>query len=265
MNGPTLLEQHNGPIKTKVGAAYPGSHAIFRGHNLHEELRDLEWIDLHAYGILGRRLTPNQIEMINSLWVTTSYTDTRLWNNRVAALAGSARSSVTLGLSAAIAISDATVFGGKAGLRAFNFLISAGKRVKAGEDLQTIVMHEAKANRVYGYGRPINSTDERSPWIMGKAASLGLADGEHVKLAFEVEKILVAAYPQLKMNYAAMHAAFIADMGLTGREYHMLRYPTFIAGMTPCMVEALEKPEQVLYATKCNEVNYQGVAKRTWK
>ncbi len=264
MKGPALLKEHTGRVRTRMGAAYPGSHAVFRGHNLHEELRDLDWVDLYVFGICGRRLSKQQIEMLHAIWVYTSYPDARLWNNRVAALAGSARSSANLGIVAALAISEATVYGGKAGLRAIDFLQRTLQRTRQGDDLETLVLEEARAHRIYGYGRPINNKDERLPWIMDLAAKLGLDGGEHVKLAFEVEKILLPRYPQLRMNYASLHAALIADMGLTAREYQLLRIPTFLAGMPPCLVDGAEKPEGVLFATPCEGVAYNGAAPRPW-
>lgn len=265
MTGPALLQRHAGRLDTGVGACYPGSHAIFRGHDLHRDLRELDWVDLYVFGITGRRLTPAQVEMLHAIWVCTSYPDARLWNNRVAALAGSARSSANLGVVAALALSEATVYGGQAGLRAFDFLRRTLERTADGAPLESLVLDEARQHRIYGYGRPINSTDERLPWIMELAAGLGLAEGKHVKLAFEVEKVLLPHYPELRMNYASLHAALIADMGLTPREYQLLRIPTFLAGMPPCIMEAAEKPEGVLFATPCSGVSYSGMPRRAWR
>lgn len=264
MSGPALLAHHAGRLETSAGACYPGSHAIFRGHDLHRDLKELDWIDLYVFGITGRRLTPAQIEMLHALWVCTSYPDTRLWNNRVAALAASARSSANLGVCAALAVSEATVYGGGAGLRAIDFLQRAVEAVAAGVDLAPLVLAEARAHRVYGYGRPLNSIDERLPWIMALATRLGLDSGPHLKLAFEVEQHLLPHYPQLRLNYAALHAALIADMGLTARQYQLLRIPTFLAGMPPCVVEAAGKPEGALFPTPCAGVAYEGVARRPW-
>ena len=264
MKGPAFLEQNAGRLKTSMGACYPGSHTVFRGHDLHRELKDMDWVALYVFGITGRRLAPEQIEMLHAIWVCTSYPDARLWNNRVAALAGSARSSANLGIAAALAVSEATVYGGGAGIRAIAFLQTALQRVEQGAGLAELVLTEAKARRIYGYGRPINSIDERIPWIMALAQHLGLAEGRHVTLAFEVEKTLLPHYPHLRMNYAALHAALIADMGLSVREYQLLRVPTFLAGMPPCLVEAAQKPEGSLFPTPCDGIAYEGLAARSW-
>lgn len=265
MNGPKVLEESAGRLKTRMGACFPGSHAVFRGHDLHAELKEMDWVELYLFGITGRRFTPQQIELLHAIWVYTSYPDARLWNNRVAALAASARSSANLGVTAALAISEATTYGGQAGMRAIEFLIRARTEIERGADLEALVLAEARERRVYGFGRPINSTDERIPWMMDLVRRLGLDQGPHLKLAFEVERILVQRYPKLKMNYAALHAALIADMGLSEREYQLLRIPTFLAGMPPCVVEAAEKPEGGVFPIPCDSIAYEGVPKRTWR
>ena len=54
------------------------------------------------------------------------------WNNRVAGLAGTTRSSPVLGLTAALAISEASIYGGLPGVRAIDFFLRAGRALDAG-------------------------------------------------------------------------------------------------------------------------------------
>lgn len=265
MKGPALLRQHSGTLPTKVGGAFPGSHVIFRGHDLHRDLHQLGWVDLYTFGVLGRRLTPEQLEMIQALWVSTSYPDARIWNNRIAALAANSRSSVNLGMMAGIAASEATVYGGNAALRSMHFLQTALNRVSNGETLEEVVWAEAERDHIYGYGRPLNSIDERIPGTMALAEKLNMHHGRHLLLAFEIEKILLPRYAQLRMNFTVLHAAIISDIGLTVREFQLLRVPVFLGGMGPCAAEAAEKPEGVLFATACDGVDYHGPAEREWK
>ncbi len=264
MSGVEFLAQNVGRLTTRVGACYPGSHANFRGHDLHLDLKDLDWVELYIFGITGRRFSEAQVRLLHAIWVYTSYPDARLWNNRVAALAASARSSSNLGMAAAIAVSEATVYGGRAGLQSMQFLMRARAALDSGVELSAFVQIELMARRIYGYGRPINSTDERIPWMMALAKELGVDQGRHLTLAFDVEKILLPRYPKLRMNYAALHAALIADLGLSLREYQLLRVPTFMAGMVPCSVEAAEKPQGAIFPTPCTGVTYEGADIRAW-
>lgn len=264
MSGPEILKQHAGRLRTRMGACFPGSHAVFRGNDLHERLRDLDWVGLYVFGITGRRLSGAEVELLHALWVCTSYPDARLWNNRVAALAASARSSSNLGITAALAVSEAKAYGGQAGLMAMEFLQRAQRGVENGESVDILVATEIGARHIYGYGRPIPSADERIPWVVALAGRLGLDSGVHLKLAFEVERVLLPRFPQLRINYAAVYAALVADMGFSLREYQILRVPTFLAGMAPCAVEAAENPEGTLFPTPCDGVTYEGVGVRSW-
>lgn len=264
MKGPDLLEQHMGRLRTRMGACFPGSHAVFRGNDLHVRLLDLDWIGLYVLGITGRRPSDREIELLHALWVCTSYPDARLWNNRVAALAASARSSANLGVTAALGVSEATAYGGRAGLKAMEFLQRVRRGVEEGGTVENLVAAEIGARRIYGYGRPIASADERIPWVVALADRLGLGGGAHLGLAFEVERVLLSRYPQLRINYAAVYAALVADMGFSLREYQILRVPTFLAGMAPCVVEAAASPEGTLFPTRCDGVVYEGVEARSW-
>jgi len=150
MKGPELLEQHVGRLVTSAGAFFPGERAVFRGYDLHTSLKDMDWLELYLFGITGRRFTPQQVSVVQALWCYTSYPDARLWNNRVAALTGTARSTGTLGIAAALAVSEAQIYGRGVDMRASEFLTRAKKMVDEGADLETLVRTEIKEKRGIG-------------------------------------------------------------------------------------------------------------------
>lgn len=252
-------------MKTRMGAAYPGSHAVFRGHDLHAELRDLDWLDLYVFGITGRRHDPAQLKLLHAIWTYTSYPDARLWNNRVAALAASARATPGLGLAAGLAVSEAVIYGGQAGLRAFDFLLRAREQVEQGQDLAGVVAAELGRRRIYGYGRPIHAADERNAWMLALTDTLGIAPGPYRSLATAVEGLLLARNPALRMNYAALAAALLADLGFSRLEFQLFWAPVFLAGMPPCYREAAEREEGLTFALPCSTIRYIGVADRRWR
>ncbi|MBI1887134.1 MAG: citryl-CoA lyase [Nitrosomonadales bacterium] len=266
MNGPQLLEQQVGRLVTRMGAVFPGERAVFRGEDLHASLKDMGWLELYLFGITGRCFTPQQISVVQALWCYTSYPDARLWNNRVAALAGTARSTGTLGIAAALAVSEAQIYGRGVDLRASEFLTRTRTGVDAGADLKELVRDEIKQRRgIAGYGRPITSGDERIAPMMALVRAQGLDGGPHLRLAFEVEKILLAGRWRLHMNYAALAAALCADFGLSLREYYFASLMAFLAGMPPCYLEAAEKPEGQLFPLPCRVLSHEGVARRRWR
>lgn len=252
-------------MKSRMGGFVPGSHAVLRGHDLHRELKDMEWVELYVFGITGRRFSPEQLRLLNALWVYTSYPDPRLWNNRVAALAGSARSSGTLGVAAALAVSEASIYGRGVDIRAIDFLRRTRDAIEAGAGLAECVAQEIAAHRsIAGYGRPLTSRDERMAPTLALARSLGLDGGPHFTLAFAVEEYLLAGRLRWRMNYAALAAALVADMDVTTREYYLIAFPTFLAGMQPCFIEATERPEGMTFPLSCADIHYEGKASRRW-
>lgn len=265
VTGPDMLQKHVGVLKSRMGTFYPGSHVIFRGHDLHTELKEMDWIEIYFFGITGRRLTKEQLRLMHSIWTYTSYPDVRLWNNRVAALAGSSRSTGTLGLSAALAVSEASIYGGGILNRAIDFFIRTQKIVESGGDLVECISKElAEYRSIGGYGRPLVNGDERIPPLLALAKDLGLDQGPYLRLAFAVEEKLLKGRWRMKMNYVALVAALVADMGLSTRDCYLFLFPVFLAGMPPGFIEASERTEGTLYPVSCADVLYEGQSRRTW-
>lgn len=263
--GKNLLQENAGVLKSRMGAAYPGSHAVFRGHDLHKDLKDMDWIELYVFGITGRRFTKEQLCLMHAMWTYTSYPDVRLWNNRVAALAGSSRSTGTLGIAAALAVSEASIYGGGILTRTMDFFIRTQRRIENGEDLTDCIREELAVHRsIGGYGRPLVNGDERIPHLLALARSLGLDLGPYLRLAFALEEKLLAGRWRMKMNYMALASALIADIGFSTRECYLFFFPVFLAGMSPGYIEAAERPEGSLYPISCASIMYEGQPRRTW-
>lgn len=265
MKGPEALLNNVDVLKTSMGAFVPGVRAVFRGHDLHSEFKDMDWFELYIFGITGRRFSPEQVRFLHAIYVLTSYPDARIWNNRVAALAGSSRSTACLGVSAALAISEASIYGGGIYIPSTDFLLRTRKEIDRGGKLADCVLKELKARRgIAGYGRPIVASDERNEPLLEIARILGFDKGPHVQLAYAVEDFLLKGRWRLRMNYAGLLSAFAADLGLSARENYLFLYPVFLAGMLPCYIEASEKAEGVTFPVLCSSVSYEGVPKRTW-
>jgi hypothetical protein len=262
---PADLGAHVGRIRSRMGACFLGSHAVFRGHDLHGELGALEWTALYLLGITGRRFSDAQVLLLQSIWCYTSYPDARLWNNRVVALAGTTRSTGTLALSAGLALSEAGIYGIGPCLAAIRFFVRTRAELAGGADLATCVRRELSLRRgIAGYGRPLVATDERIEPILDLAGRLGLAGGPHLALAHEVDAYLRQQRLRMKMNYAAVVSALAADLGLTPREHYFFILPVFLAGMPPGYLEAAERPAGTLLPLPCRAVTYRGAQRRRW-
>ena len=265
MKGPEFLSRHVGKIESAVGGFVPGSHATMRGLDLHASFKDANWADLFLFSITGRRLTQAQVELVQSIWIYTSYPDARLWNNRVAGLAGTARSTGSLALAAALAVSEATIYGGGTYMPAIDFLQRTYRNIQAGRSLQECIDEEFETRRgISGFGRPLTSRDERLIPLMNRALQLGLGSGPHVQLVKQIEEHLTNRRLRLRINFAALAAALLADQGFTPTEMYLSGFPTFLAGMVPVFMEANSKTEGALFPIPCEDISYSGPSPRSW-
>jgi len=261
-----LLEAEQRWVTQMGGWFGKEQRVVYRGKDLFHDLKDLSWIELLLFGITGRNFSKQQIDLFNAIWVICiSYPDPRLWNNRVAALAGTARSSASLAIAAATAVSEATVYGWKAELRSMDFLQRAMKKKKFGISIEKIVTDEIKTYKtISGYSRPIPIADERIAPLLGKAKELDLAQGDYLSLSFEIETVLLAKHPRGFMNIAAMIAGLAADQGFSCHELHQFMGLGFSAGIYPCFIEASEKPEGHFFPIRCERIDYRGEKPRQW-
>lgn len=267
MASPTLLETFEGPLRTVMGGCFPGQRAVMRGQDIHAVLKDVDWMDMYLFAVTGRRHTSGQLKVLHAIWTNTSYPDARLWNNRVAALAGSTRSTGILGVSAALAVSEASIFGGQVELAVADFLVRARDASDSGKGLDGFVAEELRTHRgIGGYGRPLgrSAADERNAIIIGIATREGLGQGVFLKLAQDVERILLAGRWRMRMNYAAVATALSLDLGLSPRECYLYMLPAFMAGMAPCYLEACSRPELATFPLRCTALKFDGVARRAW-
>jgi hypothetical protein len=259
------LDAYTGPLQSRVGGVVGGERAVFRGYDLHRDLREIHWVELLFFGASGRRFSPSEVRVCNAMMTFTSYPDARIWNNRVAALAGTARSTGNLGLSAAEAISEAAIFGRQVDYRALDFLFHARACHDGGGDLAAFVAdHLARHRHVAGFGRPLTAEDERIGPMLALLTEEGFDDGPFLSVARRVGEILQAGRWRYRMNYAGLVAAVCGDFGLTPEQYSLVAFPAFICGMIPCYQEAREKPAGAIMPIPCDAINYNGAPPRRW-
>jgi citrate synthase len=267
VRGPEQLFDSEDRWVTSMGAWFPGKRVVLRGQDLFHDLKELSWMALLLYAITGRILDERQVRLFEGIWrISSSYPEPRLWNNRIAALAVSVRSTGSLGVSAGIAVSEATIYGQGPLIRAMEFLLRAQEQLNQGINLTDVVLAELKKYRgIAGFGRPIIRTDERIAPLMALVEELGYGDGVYVNLVFEIEKILLAGGWRLHMNIAALDAALAADQGLTVGQFYMYMILCFTAGIVPCAIDASRSPAGTFFPLRCNRIQYKGRPHRLWE
>ncbi len=263
MSNHQLLENED-KLETSMGKAYLCERVVMRGKDLHHELGGDDWLKFYLFSITGREFSEAQLTILNFFWVATSYPDSSIWPNHVAALSGSARSTASLSLSAGMAVSEASVYGRRPDRKALDFFYRIGAALKNGERLEDFVDHELKERkRIYGYGRPLASIDERIPHTLSLLRELGLDKEVYLNIALDVYRYLKRTRG-LSMNIAALYSAVAADIGFTPEEYQQFMTPAFIAGMVPCYQDARDRPEGSFFPVRCESVVYTGRSARDW-
>ncbi len=262
-----LLEEFEDRLLTSMGAWFQGERVVFRGKDLFHELNENSWMSILLFGITGREFSENQLAFFERIWtLCASYPEPRIWNNRVAALAGTARTTASLAIGAATAISEATIYGRRPDIRAIDFLFRAKDVKDRNESLAQFIRAEYQKHGVIaGYGRPISEKDERLAPIIRMAKQFGCYNGDYVKLAYEIERTIVALQGGPKMNIAGLGSALIADQGLSAEEFYRFMVLSFSAGMFPCYIDALEKPEGSFFPLRCSRIKYLGKPPRKWQ
>lgn len=261
------FEKYEDNWQTSMGGWSPEGKVILRGKTLFTELNEKSWMEYLLFAATGRE-SPKIARLMEAMWVIcTSFPDPRIWNNRIAALAGTARSTGVLASAGALAVTEATIFGLKPIKGATDFFYRADRRMQKGELIEEIVQSELKQFRsVYGYGRPIVNRDERIEPMMEFAASLGCGQGKFIKLAFDIERYFLGTRLKYRMNIAAVCAALLADEGLSPTEFYHMATLAFTAGVMPCFIDAEDKDEGSFFPLRISRIDSSGCEKlRDWR
>ena len=266
LNGPERLKAFEDNWQTEMGAWFPGERVVLRGKDVFAELSNQGWMEFLFYAVTGRN-SPIAARIIEGIWlISSSYPDPRLWNNRIAALGGTSRTTAALALAAGNAASEATLYGLRTSRGAFDFLKRANKKLDAGMPLDTIIKKELKKYRaIYGYGRPLVNVDERIAPLIKFVKSVGAKESKYISLALSINDYFQASRYKFQINISAIAAAVAADFGLSIEEFYHLAALSFVGGIFPCYIDSREKPEGAFFPLAVDRINSSPrQVKRLW-
>ena len=183
MTDHSKLEKYEDNWQTSMGGWFPGEKVVLRGKNVFTELNDRSWMEYLLFAATGRE-SPKIAKLMEGMWVIcTSFPDPRIWNNRIAALAGTSRSTGVLATAGALAVTEANIYGARAILGASDFLYRASNELDKNQRLEDVLVTELRTHRsVFGFGRPVLDEDERVSPMMNFAKSLGYGNGSLYKI-----------------------------------------------------------------------------------
>ncbi len=252
--------------KSKLGGSIPGERAVFRGRDVFNEFKHWSWLKMLYFCVIGTEPAEETEKFLNGLYCTCfNFSDPRIWNNRVAALAATASSTAQLGVCAASAISEAEIYGGPPVSEALSFLLEAKKKFDRGETIKDIVDIELNSNGVlYGFGRPINKNDERIIPTLNLLKELNLYDRPYIQFALKIQNELLSRKNKTGFNIGGVMAAFCADDGMTPKQLYQLMVVCFYVGQLACYIESDSKIVGSFYPLRCNKISYSGHKGKVW-
>jgi len=247
-----------------MGAWFPGEKVVLRGQDLFKSFGEKSWMSLLVYGITGRKLSDDESNLLESIWnISTSFPDPRLWNNKIAALSGTTRSTCALAISNAIAVTEASIFGGRPILRVTELLIELSQCEM--DVIETkLAAYLTKYRAIPGFGRPIVKVDERKEPVLAIAEKHGFGNGKCLQIVHRIEAAEIAKRYKLSANIAAIYGALMVDMGFSAVEAYQVSILAFSAGMFPCYIDATRKPEGAFFPIEVSQIEYFGKTSRKW-
>jgi hypothetical protein len=255
-------DKHRGVIRSRKGGWKIGQGVFSHGYDLMEDLMGkvsyFQLLVLHATGRLPERRVADWIE---TTYFCLNWPDSRIWCNQVGALGGTMRTSVVSATAAGILAGDSRAYGQGTQVEAVSFIQSALSEKKRGLTPREIVQNECKRHggkpHIMGFARPIAKGDERVGALEKLTQRLEFIPGEHLQLAYEIEKVLAEDFDEY-MNVSGYASAFLADQGFTPQETYQFCATLVACGVMACYVDAFERPPETFLPMRCDDIDYQG-------
>lgn len=268
--------------QANAGAWFAGERVVMHGENILQSMQGKSWMDIMLLGIMGKAPSSAKARFLDEVLVFSGcIPDPRLWNNRIAALAGTARSSSTLAISAATAASDAVIYGFQPTVGAFIMLNKIAVQLDEGMELEDLLAERlaerknplrgspAKGKKrevdcLPGYGRPVAKGDERIPPLMEVLKRYQLEEGKAINLAFAVQGKLHEMGYKLHLNMGGLIAAIGMDQNLGAQEFLHYLTACFCPGLMACFDDAASQPAGSFFPMRCEQIDYKGESERQW-
>lgn len=262
-----FLDKQRGKIYSKTGGWFPGKGVFSHGFSMLEELVGkksyMQILILNATGTLVERKVADWVEAI---YGCLSWPDPRIWCNQIGALSGSARTSALCATTMGCLATDSRSYGVLPLVEALRFIQTAMKRYQAGQSVESIVDAETEKHGgkpyIVGYKRPIAKGDERLETMENYSHELGFEEGEHLRLAYDIEAVLLEKHSE-GMNIAGYMAGFLSDLGFSPEEVYNMFTLLVGSGVTACYLDSSNRPKGSFLPLRCDDVEYTGVAPRS--
>lgn len=260
------LDRRRGKIISATGGWFPGKGVFSHSYSMLEELvGEKTYFQILILNATGRLVEKPLADWIEALYGCLSWPDPRIWCNQIGALAGAARTSVMSATAMGSLAADSRIYGVLPLLESVAFIQQALTNHKQGMTPAQIIDNAFAACTgkpyIMGYRRPIAKGDERLVVMEQVGRKLGFTIGEHMLLAYEIEKDLLQRIDE-GMNINGYMSAFLADQGFSADECYQMFSMLVASGVTACYLDTYKRPPDTFLPLRCDDIDYQGAAKR---
>lgn len=260
------LEQHRNRIVSNTGGWFPGKGVYSHGYSMLEELvGEKSYFQILILNATGKMVDAPLATWVEAIYGCLSWPDPRIWCNQIGALAGSVRTSVVAATCAGVLATDSRAYGVLPLIEGVNFIQNALIQHKQGASPDEIVKHATSARagkpHIVGYIRPIAKGDERLDTMEKISKRLNLSTGDHLTLAYAIEKVLMEKYDE-GMNINGYVSAVLSDHGFSADEIYQMFSMLVASGVTACYLDTYHRPPETFLPLRCDDIDYQGAAPR---
>lgn len=260
------LDQRRGKVISNTGGWFPGKGVFSHGYSMLEELvGEKTYFQILILNSTGKLVDKPLADWVEALYGCLSWPDPRIWCNQIGALAGTVRTSVMAATAMGSLAADSRIYGVFPLLESVAFIRAALVKHQAGATPSAIIQDAFAACTgkpyIMGYRRPIAKGDERLEVMEKVGAKLGFSVGEHMRLAYKIEKTLLAECDE-GMNINGYMSAFLADQGFTADEAYQMFAMLVASGVTACYLDTYKRPPNTFLPLRCEDIDYQGTPRR---
>ncbi len=264
MNKPdtSLWDQQRNKIVSKKGGWFVGDGVYCHGYNMMDELvGKATYMQVVMLNVTGRLPERRLADWFEAVHICLSWPDSRIWCNHIGALGGTMRASAVASTVAGVLATDSRSYGVKPLKEGVTFIQAAMAALKGGLSVEEIVVNECEKHGgkpyIMGYARPIAKGDERVPAMERVAKKLGFSDGEHLKLAYEIDRELLVQFNE-GMNINGYVSAVMSDHGFTPEEVYRLCAMVVASGVSACYVDMRDRPAETFLPLRVDDIDFKG-------
>ncbi len=261
------LDKRRGRITSNTGGWFPGKGVFSHGYSMLEELVGKKtYFQILILNATGKMVDKPLADWVEGIYGCLSWPDPRIWCNQIGALSGSSRSSVVSATAVGCLAADSRTYGVLPLVEGVNFIQSAMKKKRGGRSAESIVEEETALHKgkpyIVGYKRPIARGDERLEVMEKFSKELGFTEGQHLLLAYDIERVFLDRYDE-GMNINGYMSAFLSDQEFSSNEVYNMFAMLVASGVTACYLDTLNQPAGMFLPLRCDDIDYVGKPDRS--